>query len=799
MTDTDHADCTQIPVSRPGAIQPFAALVALDRHWRVTCASANAEDLLGLAAHPASRGRLLTDILPPAAVHAIRNAAPLNDGHDVVARVFDVPLAGGRTIDLAIHAQDGGGWVVEAEPHRREPAPLLGLVHRLADRARVCPTLPALLDEAVRGLAALTGFDRVLVYRFASDGSGQVVAETAARGAPRYVGLHFPESDIPAPARALYARNPLRIIADTEALPQAILPLGAAPDLSLSMARAVAPVHLDYLRAMGVRASMSVSLPGDGPGDLWGLVVCHHPRPFCPDYALRSAVELYGQILGHEIAARARRAERDAAATMRALGQDAARGADRALRLLTGLRGHLDCEGLALVAGARIESAGAVPGASVLQALAAAAEGGPVEQAATGRDPGAWGASDRALAVSVTPGVALVVVRTRGRPGQIWAGNPSDARQAGPMRSFAAWRDSAGRRALPFAPSERTMVATLAGALARTRIADLPMVQAPATDQIVSLTVDEAWHRARHALELAAALARSTLSADDAEALAERLAGLARTTTTLGPQTGDPVRLSHLLAAELAPWAQGSRSRADLSGEDAALPPDAVFALTIALHELTANAARHGALSRAVGRIRVRLRMVRGRTRAHLLWVERGGPRPDPSAAPGTGRTIIARAMATLPGGRATLHLGRHGLTARLSFDLRGAVNPAVLVIEDDPLIAADLVRLVAEVGHGPCDVASDAAGAARLLAARAASPEGRGNRPYAAVLCDLALGDDTGWPILSLARSAGSRVIVVSGAHGPQDPAGPFRLVGKPVTRAAIARALAGLPVLED
>jgi light-regulated signal transduction histidine kinase (bacteriophytochrome) len=117
-----------------------------------------------------------------------------------------------------------------------------------------------------------------MVYRFADDGTGEVVAESAVSDLPPFLGLRYPASDIPVQARALYRRNYLRIISDANAEPVPILPAtvpeGGELDLSMSGLRSVSPIHLEYLRNMGVRASMSISILQRG--ELWGLIACHH-------------------------------------------------------------------------------------------------------------------------------------------------------------------------------------------------------------------------------------------------------------------------------------------------------------------------------------------------------------------------------------------------------------------------------------------------------------------------------------------------------------------------------------------
>jgi light-regulated signal transduction histidine kinase (bacteriophytochrome) len=158
--------------------------------------------------------------------------------------------------------------------------------------------LTALAQEAARQLKILNGFDRVMVYRFHPDGSGEVIAEVAASGLEPFLGLHYPASDIPKQARILYQRNWPRIISDIDAKPALLTSTAAHSaallDLSMSVLRSVSPIHVEYLRNMGVAASMSVSILRDGK--LWGLFACHHYSPRHVSFERRTAAELFGQM-----------------------------------------------------------------------------------------------------------------------------------------------------------------------------------------------------------------------------------------------------------------------------------------------------------------------------------------------------------------------------------------------------------------------------------------------------------------------------------------------------------------------
>jgi len=132
----------------------------------------------------------------------------------------------------------------------------------------------------------IIGFDRVMVYRFEEDNSGQVIAESIADGMTSLMGYRYPEFDIPAQARALYVKFLARHVADIEAPTIAIHGLEASEvDLTRCSLRALSPVHLQYLKNAGARASASFSIVIEGR--LWGLVACQNSLALNVDLAQR--------------------------------------------------------------------------------------------------------------------------------------------------------------------------------------------------------------------------------------------------------------------------------------------------------------------------------------------------------------------------------------------------------------------------------------------------------------------------------------------------------------------------------
>ncbi len=150
----------------------------------------------------------------------------------------------------------------------------------------------------------ITKFDRVMIYRFDTNWEGEVIAESRVDSVNSYLGTRFPAGDIPPQARRLYTSNLVRTIADTEAKPIHVLPalnpLTLQPiDLSHSSLRSLSPVHVEYLRNMGVQASMSISLIQNGR--LWGLIVCHHRTPKLVSYTLHEASTFISHIVSSKL------------------------------------------------------------------------------------------------------------------------------------------------------------------------------------------------------------------------------------------------------------------------------------------------------------------------------------------------------------------------------------------------------------------------------------------------------------------------------------------------------------------
>jgi light-regulated signal transduction histidine kinase (bacteriophytochrome) len=306
----DLIDCDQEPIQVPGCIQPNGVLLVLDRQgFAIENVAGDTSFLLGV--EPARViGHSLSTLLDPQAEAFV--AAQLGAPNTHVAPIICLGVRshnGLLPLDLTVSASERT-VIIELEPARRtviggrdpiaQLKTLLSALHHTDSVQECCAA-------ATSALRAATGFDRAMTYRFLNDGSGVVVAEDAAPGLEPFLGLHYPASDIPAQARELYKRNWLRVIPDVGYIPAPLLPpinarTGKPVDMSQCALRSVSPTHLEYLRNMGVRASMSVSVMFRN--ELWGMLLLHHGAPRHVSTDLRVACETFAQIFSLHVEAK---------------------------------------------------------------------------------------------------------------------------------------------------------------------------------------------------------------------------------------------------------------------------------------------------------------------------------------------------------------------------------------------------------------------------------------------------------------------------------------------------------------
>jgi PAS domain S-box-containing protein len=484
LPDLDLSSCEREPIHTPGAIQPHGALLAvLAEGHLVSHASAN---LAAICGHPAEAvlGRTLEDVLGEAMSLAVLRHAGAGDA--ITADCL-LPGADGTTCVLQAH-RSGRHVVIDIHPARATPgvAPQVTTVQSLLDTFRHAASCTELCALAVRGLKDMTGYDRVMAYRFHADGHGEVIAEAREPQVQPFLGLHYPASDIPPQARRLYLRQRTGVIADASYQPVPLLsdPAlddGMPLDLTHSTLRSASPVHREYMRNMGTAASLTIGLShGREPGGqlLWGMLVCHHETPRLPPDGVRATAGVVGQVVSlllgslTEAETYAQRFARNAVL----------RGLLYRLGVAVSLPATLEAASAELLSlvdagGAVVRLAGNVlwlgrtpPHDVAEQALTVLLDlaGGAVlaiddlglrhpELAGCTHD----GAGALLLPLAPDTGDAILWFRPELPRTVVWGGNPAEhammdpvTRRLSPRASFAAWKQTVSGRAEPWADAD---------------------------------------------------------------------------------------------------------------------------------------------------------------------------------------------------------------------------------------------------------------------------------------------------------------------------------------------------------
>lgn len=475
-------DCASEPIHIPGAIQPHGLLLTLSEPTlAVLQASTNVNTELGLGAASLT-GQALGSLIGEAALAQVRLAlADLDADED---ELHHVNLKG-EQYDALLHRHQGLLFLELERSVLPQHAAALHVARTLR-RLQSAKTLDGLYQLCVTEIRALTGYDRVTLYRFEPQGHGKVIGESLSDGMQPYLGLCFPASDIPPQARELYRLNWIRVIPDAAYTPVPILPAlrpdtGQALDLSFAVLRSVSPVHCHYLKNMGVRSSMSISLIKDE--QLWGLITCGHREPLRVPHELRTACTSVGQLLSMQITLlqeqEARRQQLEKTAMIDVL---ASAMAQDTCDVMESLRPHAQtllnltaASGLAILVEERLHCFGVCPGEEEIRALypwVRQQEKGVVASHQLGADfaPAAayQDVASGLLAFRLPKPVdnAVMWFRPEVKTTVHWSGEPIKQREAlatslSPRQSFELWKQQVDGKAQQWSSSELQAVESL--------------------------------------------------------------------------------------------------------------------------------------------------------------------------------------------------------------------------------------------------------------------------------------------------------------------------------------------------
>ena len=296
------ANCESEPIHIPGAIQPHGFLIGLKQNsLLIDYCSANAADFCGFT-YQEILGKTFAEAFGKEDDGILRGyleSEEFNMGNPVALQL-------GATVYNCTVGKSGSHFTIEAEPFPdgslklpdlyRQTRKFVALLERTQTLRELCQTIA----EETR---SITGYDRVMVYRFDKDYNGEVIAEDLRTDLEPFLNLHYPHTDIPVQARELYLRNLLRMIVDVGYTPVPIYAIDDGADktldLSNSILRSVSPIHIEYLKNMGVGATLTISLIHEQK--LWGLITCHHYTAKNLPHYTRLSAQLQGHFLTSQI------------------------------------------------------------------------------------------------------------------------------------------------------------------------------------------------------------------------------------------------------------------------------------------------------------------------------------------------------------------------------------------------------------------------------------------------------------------------------------------------------------------
>ncbi|WP_394729984.1 HWE histidine kinase domain-containing protein [Altererythrobacter sp. GH1-8] len=851
-------DCDREPIHALNTIQPFGALLAVNLDWTLAYHSQNAAEVLGLAEIQSGRKQLqigssLDHVLRPLALERIKSCLFSLETADAVDRIFALELVNDRLFDCAVHRADHV-IVIEVEPHmgERQPASPLDLLGPLTSQLETTEDMQVICRMGAARLKQILGYDRVMVYRFRADGTGEVIAEEREPKLESFLGLRYPRTDIPEQARALYLRNRFRIIADVEAIPVAILPqgrFGSEPlDLSMSTLRAVSPIHIQYLKNMGVGASLSISIVYQGR--LWGLFACHHGSAKPLPFATRTTAELFSQLFSIAL-------DRSLLRQNEAVRMQGQRLHDRLMvRLAQGpslvenlpmlddlLKGTIAHDGLSVMVDGVYRARGFAPDREEFEALVPTLNGFPsgrilASEAIAQHISAAASFADRAagaliIPMSRNPRDYLALWRRELPQKVVWGGNPNKAVSKDekgatltPRSSFAAWEQTVSNHSERWNENDLQIAERLRTTLLEIilKLTDDAERERRKSQEQQSLLIAELNHRVRNILNLIRSLVdqsrREALDKDQfVEIVSGRITALATAHENITRENWSPAPISKLIEAEAKAYLNGKRDRLRLSGEDVLVSPKAYTVLALVLHEMVTNSVKYGSLCDRSGELAIALsRSPDGDL--IIDWQESGGPPVEEPTRRGFGSTIIERSIPFELQGEARLDFQREGLRAHFRIPVShvetgsipipnesqseapepnaveivssGSLPETILLVEDSMIIALDTAEILRDFGISHVATCSSVASALEAI---------ENNLPDFAIL-DFNLGSETSERIISELRSLEVPFVLATGYGDISKQAAALGAVGalkKPYSQRDIARIIPGLSESEN
>ncbi|WP_313089784.1 ATP-binding protein [Chryseobacterium flavum] len=273
----NFVECHEEPIHIPGYIQSFGYLIGIDAESHsITFFSRNITDIFKIERVDSLFGKELTDF--PESFQQIIDSDIYVSLDRFTRRenetYFDKIFIGDKEYHFSVF-KSGGFIFLEFEEVLINPDKRISNKY---DNFYGIDNAQELWNHLLETLAKVVNYDRMMIYKFMMDGSGKVIAEKKNDEMESFLGLHYPESDIPKQARQLYLRKRKRIFSNVHSDTVPLLSKSEEHiDLTFAASRGMSPIHGQYLKNSGASSSFSISIIIDD--HLWGLVTCQNTEP----------------------------------------------------------------------------------------------------------------------------------------------------------------------------------------------------------------------------------------------------------------------------------------------------------------------------------------------------------------------------------------------------------------------------------------------------------------------------------------------------------------------------------------
>ncbi len=833
-------NCESEPIHIPGYVQSHGAIIGFDKaDFTVNYKTDNLDSLIAQA-DPIELGQTFLEACTnKKLIHSVRNAMGLPTITTQRERlgVFDF---GKQKHDVAVHIHEET-VILEIEQlvsPADAPSDNISRVRGMLSQLNVYGELQDLLDSGVKALRELTGFDRVMGYRFLENGDGEVIAEARSPSVEPFLGLRYPAYDIPPQVRRVALKMPFRNIVDVQDTNASIIGRIEKPlDLTLTHLRGVSPIHLEYLTNMGVGSSMNISIIVRG--ELWGLFAFHHRRPkrLTPDH--RGICELFGQLFSmqlqqdieRELIERRKRAQSTRLA-FRHTESDSL--VDVFGQLGEAIAESVRADGIALVQADDILTHGDTPSETFIRQLVSVSDDEMfvVDSFASMNQlpPGEPHKSAGAVVTSVDANRRVLIVYFRNEiiENVRWGGAPEKQVTLGPngprlspRGSFGEYTESVTGKCEPWNQGDVSAALELRGV-----VLDLVFQDSERSKEVWSkqrnyqnLLVAELNHRVKNILALVRSISQQTSdSAVSLEAYVQsfekRISALATAHDLIGSSGLQFASLEGLLTREIKPYLN-TRQDITVAGDPIGLRPEVAPILALVFHELVSNSVKHGALSSNVGVLSIKWHRDAGGVA--LDWGESKLRGIQPPTHRGFGLTLIEQAIPYECGGKVSLSFKDDGLRVKIWLPSEAVTVPdqqppkpqivgnskkllgnlpvkaisesdtsldqkSILIVEDKMVLALEMKRIFNNFGYDQVFAAPDSPTAVPVI---------ESERLAMAVL-DINLGQVTSFNLAIMLQKKKIPFVFVSGHDGnfdiPTELADVPRLT-KPVDQADLER----------